>query len=129
MAKGAPAAQLRGLPVPSGQLTQELIDAVDPRQHPEWERYSQIRPDDVRGAVVLAMQMKERTLALKAFDAVLGRPERYVQSSREELITSLADDYRLFGLSTGRSHTEELVRVIERLAERQAREHLGKERG
>lgn len=65
----------------------------------------------------------ERLLARQAFEAALGRPGELLRSrnlEREDCLQELTAGYVRYGLSTGRHHTEQLVREFEALAAAQA---------
>ena len=115
------------LPLPGMTLSLDAIEAVDPRKHPAFSKLGEdLNLDAARTAIRISMQTRERHLAQKAFDKVLGRSEPYPQESRESLVENLSDDYALFGLSSGKNLTEQIVRAFEDAAAAQGRTHLGK---
>jgi hypothetical protein len=112
--------------VPGAKLSEEARCAVDPHDHASMQGSMPELPQDLlQGALYVSMRMKEAWLVDKAFQSVIGTPDPCPQHTREELIDSLTEDYRFFGLASGRVHTEQLVRDFEAETIAQAKTHLG----
>ena len=106
-------------------MSREVIRAVHPRSHPTYARgFANFSDEDLAGSLYIAMRATESVLIAKAFAAALGKPDPHPDTSRKSLVASLTDDYRLFGVSSGPKHTEQLVRRLEKAVIAQAHEHL-----
>lgn len=100
------------LSFPSDALTIGMIRKAVP------ELFAQDDPeffqDGFASVEVSGMLHSERILAHRAFASAAGRPDPYPdEAGRQEMIKMLAESYKLFGLASGRQHTEQLVRAVE----------------
>jgi hypothetical protein len=82
--------------------------------------------DEFGSVEVSGILRSERILAQRAFASALGRPDPYLEEpSRQEMIESLAESYKLFGLASGQQHTNQLVRAFENEAVDLAKKNTG----
>jgi hypothetical protein len=113
-----PKLDLSTLAFPSDQVTIKELRSVQPHL------FAGDDPD--AGAVnpaviVFATIAVERVLARKAFAAATGLPDPHPDEDRRELVRMLDSDYRRYGLSRGRHHTNQLVKSFEMAAADQAK--------
>jgi len=111
---------------PGAGLSEEARLAGNPDDHPSTKDWAQnFSRELLLGSIYVSMRIKEAQLIDKAFQSALGKPDPHPQNSRDELIESLVDDYKFFGLASGRQHTAQLVRDFEATATAQAKAQLG----
>ena len=102
------------LRLPSEAIEVAQLERMDATGHPAFTGLKiGFEQSDLNRALYLSMRLKETSLAKKAFCKACSQPDPFPQSSRESLVRLLADDYQFFGLASGLSSTEELVREFE----------------
>jgi len=129
MAEDNPRPNRLKLPIPSDQVAQEAVSRVDPWSHPAYAAgYKNFSQEDLAGSIYIAMRSKETELIEKTFATALGRGDPHPDHTRESLVESLVADYQLFGVSSGRQHTDQLLRDLEQAVRAQALNKSGRNR-
>lgn len=112
----------RAITTPSDSLSPEAITRTDVTGHADYSGLiTKLKQNErIPQSFYLAMKTKEDWLIEKAFAKASGREEPCPQTTRGQLIESLTEDYRVFGLAAGPESAEVLLRGIEAAAARQA---------
>lgn len=122
MNEPTPRPNRRAITTPGDTLRPEAIAGIDVTGHAEYTgMITRLKQDDrIPQSFYMAMQTKENWLIEKAFAKAIGAEEPYPQTTREKLIASLAEDYRVFGLAAGPNSAENLLQGVEAAAAHQA---------
>lgn len=121
MSEPTPRLQRLAIVAPSDRITPEEVSQRDVSSHADYDGLMRRRPQDERipQAFYLAMKTKEDRLIEKAFASAIGAEDPFPQSSRQELVEALVEDYRVFQLADGVHTAEELIRDVEASARKQ----------
>jgi len=127
MTDPAPRLNRLGIVAPSDRLTHETIGQTDVTSHADYDSVMQRLPQDERipNSFYLAMKTKEQWLIEKAFAKAIGAEEPYPQTTRQEIIDALIEDYRVFLITEGVHTAEELIRELESAATQQGVQQQG----
>ena len=131
MAKASLEFNRRAVRTPSDGLSEEALVGADISTHAEYRPITARLADDgdaMQRAFFVSMKHKEQWLMEKAFCSTLSRPDPYPQCSRQDLIDSLVEDYRVFSIASGRHSAVELIRGLETAAIQQASDVTGQAR-
>jgi len=117
----------RAITTPGDSLRPEAIARTDVTGHAEYTGLvARLKQDErIPQSFYLAMKTKEDWLIEKAFAKAIGAEEPYPQTTRDQLVASLTEDYRVFGLAAGPESAEILLQGIEAAAARQAVQQRG----
>lgn len=117
----------RAITTPSDSLSPEAVARTDVTGHADYVGViTKLKQNErIPQSFYLAMKTKEDWLIEKAFARVSGREEPYPQTTRDQLIVSLTEDYRVFGLAAGPESAEILLQGMETAAARQAMQQRG----